>query len=120
MGHILFSELPIETDQGVLDAVSLAPMSVLPKWQRRGIGSALVRHGLEACRERGKAIVVVVGHPGYYPRFGFSAALAKNLYGPFSGEAWMAIELKPGALEGVRGAVRYPEAFGGLDQFRCE
>ena len=88
VGHIVFSELPIETDQGVLVAVSLAPMAVHLKCQRQGIGSALVRQGLELCRERGKSIVVVVGHPAYYPKFGFSAELAKNLHGPFSGDAW--------------------------------
>jgi putative acetyltransferase len=57
----------------------------------------------------------VVGHPGYYPRFGFSAELAKNLHGPFSGDAWMTFELEPGALEQVKGMVRFPEAFGVLD-----
>ena len=114
VGHILFSDLPIETDQGGIDAVSLAPMAVHPKWQRQGIGSALVRQGLEICRERGKATVVVLGYPGYYPRFGFSAELAKNLDGPFSGDAWMALELKKGALDDVKGTVRYPEAFGVL------
>jgi putative acetyltransferase len=115
VGHILFSELPIETDQGVLVAASLAPMSVHPRCQRQGIGSALVGQGLELCQDRGKSIVVVVGHPSYYPRFGFSAELAKNLHSPFSGDAWMALELSPGALKGVRGTVRYPEAFGVLD-----
>jgi len=108
----LFSELPIETGQGLIDAVSLAPLAVNPICQRQGIGSALVRQGLEHCRERGKPIVVVLGHPGYYPRFGFSAELAKKLHGPFSGEAWMALELRDGALDDVEGTVRYPEAFG--------
>src|SRR5258708_5667422 len=60
----------------------LAPMSDNPKCQRQRIESALVRQGLELCRERGKPIVLVIGHPGYYPRFGFSAALATNLHGP--------------------------------------
>src|SRR5712691_5063009 len=54
VGHILFSELPIETDQGVIDAVSLGPMSVSPKYQRQGVGSTLVCQGLELCRERAK------------------------------------------------------------------
>jgi putative acetyltransferase len=116
MGHILFSELPIETDQGIIGAISLAPMSVHPKYQRQGVGSALVREGLELCRQRGKSIVVVVGHPEYYPRFGFSAELARILQGPFSGDAWMVLELTKGALENVSGTVRYPEAFGVLDE----
>ena len=111
VGHILFSDLLIETDQAILHAVSLAPMAVAPKFQRRGIGSGLVRHGLAVCRERGKSVVVVLGHPEYYPRFGFSTELAKNLRGPYSGGAWMALELIPDALDGVQGTVRYPKAF---------
>ena len=92
--HILFSDL-IETECGIVNAVSLAPMAVSPKFQRRGIGSELVRRGLEQCRERGKSIVVVVGHPEYYPRFGFSSESAKRLQSPYSGAAWMALELIP-------------------------
>jgi len=111
VGHILFSDLPIETGRSTLHAVSLAPMAVMPEVQRQGIGSALVRRGLELCRERGKRIVVVLGHPEYYPRFGFSALLAQRLRGPYSGRAWMALELVPASLEGVTGTVRYPRAF---------
>jgi predicted N-acetyltransferase YhbS len=71
-----------------------------------------VQRGLELCRERGESIVVLLGHPEYYPRFGFSAALAKNLRSPYSGagSAWMALELVPGALDGVGGEVRYPSS----------
>ena len=114
VGHIFFSDLPIETDHGVIDAVSLAPLSVNPKCQRQGIGSALVLQGLEMCREREKSIVVVLGHPGYYLRFGFSAALAKNLHNPLAGDAWMALELRKGVLDNVKATVRYPEVFGVL------
>jgi putative acetyltransferase len=112
VGHILFSELPVDAQHSTIPAVSLAPMAVRPEWQRRGIGSELVRRGLEVCRERGKAAVLVLGHPEYYPRFGFSSELAKNLRSPFSGEAWMAVELTPGVLSGIQGTVRYPDAFG--------
>lgn len=115
VGHILFSELPIETPNGVVRAAALAPMAVRPERQRRGIGCALVRQGLEVCRERGHSIILVVGHPTYYPRFGFSAERAGNLRAPFSGDAFMALELTPGALEGVVGTVRYPEAFSLVD-----
>ena len=112
VGHILFTDLPIVTEGGVVDALALAPLAVLPPYQRRGIGSTLVRAGLEACRGIGPAIVVVLGHPEYYPRFGFSARLAERLSAPFSGEAFMALELVDGALDGVRGKVRYPAPFG--------
>ena len=79
VGNILFSDLHLETELAVIHAASLAPMAVAPEFQRQGIGSALVRRGLELCRERGKSVVVVVGHPEYYPRFGFSSELAKCL-----------------------------------------
>jgi putative acetyltransferase len=86
-------------------------MAVHPEHQRKGAGSALVERGLEVCRERGERIVVVLGHPDYYPRFGFRAAAAAHLHAPWSGEAWMALELVRGALAGVAGVMKYPEAF---------
>jgi putative acetyltransferase len=111
VGHILFSELPIATEEGTVEALSLAPMAVTPSHQRHGIGSLLVREGLRACRESGHRIVVVLGHPEFYPQFGFSAKLAETLKSPFSGPAFMALELVPGALDGVEGEVRYPPPF---------
>lgn len=114
VGHILFSDLPIAGDQGEVSALSLAPMAVLPSHQRQGIGSALVSEGLRVCAARGHRIVVVVGHTAFYPRFGFSAELARRLRSPFSGPAFMAVELVPGALDGVVGTVRYPPPFGVL------
>jgi putative acetyltransferase len=87
-------------------------MAVLPERQRSGIGSALVGRGLDECRARGERIVIVVGHPEYYPRFGFSDVLARPLRSAYSGgRAWMAIELEPGALGQVEGDVKYPPAF---------
>ncbi|HET6574089.1 MAG TPA: GNAT family N-acetyltransferase [Fimbriiglobus sp.] len=119
VGHILFSEVPILTHGGTVPALSLAPMAVLPEFQRRGIGSALVEKGLEACRDQGRCIVVVLGHPDFYPRFGFSPKLAETLSNPFhGGEAWMALELVPGSLGGVIGWVRYPPPFGAGVQVR--
>jgi putative acetyltransferase len=112
VGHILFSDLPIVTPDGILPALALAPMAVLPDCQRRGIGSLLVREGLRACAEAGHRIVVVLGHPDFYPRFGFSAQQAERLASPFSGPVFMALELVSGALAGVTGEVRYPPPFG--------
>jgi putative acetyltransferase len=112
VGHILFSRMFIENSSGAFPAAALAPMAVLPEHQRRGIGGKLIRRALGALRERGEPIVIVVGHPHYYPRFGFSTEKAQSLEGPFPREAFMAMELSPGALEGVRGKVRYPAAFG--------
>lgn len=111
IGHILFSDLDVTVDRRRIRAVTLAPMAVVPDRQSAGIGSRLVRLGLALLTERGYEAVIVLGHPGYYPRFGFSAALAAKLAAPFSGAAFMALELKPGALAGTSGAVRYPRAF---------
>jgi len=111
VGHILFSHLPIVGQEATTDALALAPMAVLPSHQRLGIGSALIEEGLRRCTEQGHRIVIVLGHPEYYPRFGFSAALAQPLESPFSGEAFMAMELTSGALADVQGRVEYPPPF---------
>ncbi len=111
VGHILFSNLPIVTEQTTIPAVALAPMAVLPKHQRQGIGSELVRRGLAICGERDQQAAIVLGHPEYYPRFGFSPALAARIESPFSGEAFMAAELVPGTLQNVHGSVTYPPPF---------
>ena len=112
VGHILFSWLPVRIDSRDVAAVALAPMAVHPDRQRRGIGSRLVREGLKRLPALGATAVIVLGHPHFYPRFGFSSAMARNLAGPFSGEAFMALELEPGALRGENGKVTYPAAFG--------
>jgi len=114
VGHILFSTLPIVAADGVIPSLALAPMSVLPEFQSQGIGSKLVTRGLELCREREHQIVIVLGHIHFYPRFGFSAALAKPLDSPYAGESFMAVELTPGALNGIQGRVEYPPPFNEL------
>ena len=116
VGYILFSPLTIIAKVGTVEAVSLAPMAVLPSHQRQGIGSRLVAAGLYVCRELGHRIAVVLGHPKFYPRFGFSADLASPLINPFGGgEAWMALELLTGALCGIEGKVEYPAPFNALE-----
>jgi putative acetyltransferase len=112
VGHLLFSRMSIETSNGPISASALAPVAVLPDLQRRGIAGRLIRYGLDLLRERGEQIVVVLGHPDYYRRFGFSSEKARFLESPFPPEAFMAMELVSGALEGIRGKVRYPAAFG--------
>ena len=112
VGHILFSDLSIEIDGRPISAASLATMAVRPDHQRQGIGSRLVREGLSVVRQRKRSAVIVVGHAGYYPRFGFSAELARKLESPFQGDTFMALELVPNVLAGRAGSVRYPAAFG--------
>jgi putative acetyltransferase len=108
-GHILYSPLKIERDGETIDAAALAPVSVLPAFQRSGLGKALIRAGNVRCAELGLAAIVVLGHPTYYPQFGFSATAAESLEAPFSGPPFMALALRPGALTG---RVRYAAAFG--------
>jgi putative acetyltransferase len=116
VGHILFSETPIDTDHGVIAGATLSPLAVVPERQGIGIGSALVERGIGVCRERGRGAIIVVGHPTYYPRFGFSAELASAVRSKYSGagEAFMALELMPGALAGG-GTARVPAAFDLVD-----
>ncbi|HEX6098426.1 MAG TPA: N-acetyltransferase [Thermoanaerobaculia bacterium] len=109
VGHILFSPVMV----GDRELVALAPMSVLPEHQRSGIGSALVRAGIDACRERGAAAIFVLGHAEYYPRFGFVPAGPKGLH--YQSEEFdphfFVLELREGALDGVRGLVEFHPAF---------
>lgn len=112
-GHILFFPIDITHEQSVFDSLALAPMSVHPSYQRKGIGSELVRQGLARCREAGFSSVIVLGHHEYYPRFGFRPAGAWNIRAPFDvpDEVFMAVELMDNGLRSVRGTVRYPEEF---------
>lgn len=113
IGHIAFS--PIDLGGASSRAlVGLAPMAVHPEHQQRGVGTALVSDGLEAARDTGADAVFVLGHPGYYPRFGFEVvgpAIENEYGGP--PEAFMVVELTSGVLEGVSGTVRYHPAFAG-------
>jgi putative acetyltransferase len=111
VGHILFSTLAVEIDGRPVTSVSLAPIAVTPQRQRQGIGSQLVRAGLARLRQGPTRAVIVVGHPDYYPRFGFSAEVVRKLDTPYAGDAFMGLELVPGSLAGTRGTVRYPPAF---------
>lgn len=102
-GHILFTRVRIDGREGIR-ALGLAPMAVRPDLQGRGIGSRLVREGLEGCRRRGWEVVVVLGHPSYYPRFGFRPAEELGLRCTFDAPpgAFMAMELREGILAGAR------------------
>ena len=109
VGHVLFSRM---TARPPRDVAALGPLAVDPALQRRGVGAALCRAGLAALAPLGVEACVVLGHPDYYPRFGFTAAAAAGLVSPYSGRpAFMALELRPGSLEGGLD-VAYPAAFG--------
>jgi putative acetyltransferase len=114
VGHILFSPVTLDAADGPPPRwLGLAPLAVLPERQRAGIGAALVRAGLAAAGRLGATAVVVLGHPVYYPRFGFAPASRFGLRCVYDApdEAFMALELVPGACAGRRGLVRYAPEF---------
>jgi putative acetyltransferase len=110
-GHILFT--PVTVGGSAAKAAGLGPMAVLPERQGAGTGSALIEKGLRVCADEGIGAVFVLGHPEYYSKFGFSHASARGIYWKSDEFApyFFVIELVTGALEGVRGEVRYHEAF---------
>jgi putative acetyltransferase len=118
VGHILFSGVVVEDlELGTsTPGLALAPMAVLPAHQRRGIGSTLVRAALERADHRPEAVVVVVGHPRYYPRFGFVAASSLSISVPWPDIPADAVMVRPlpAYSESCRGLVRYPRAFDAL------
>lgn len=114
VGHICFTPVQVDREDGSsLEILGLAPMAVVPSRQRQGIGSMLIRAGLEECRRLGTRAVVVVGHIDYYPRFGFVPAQPLGLSSEYEGvgDAFMLLELTPGAAADVRGVARYHAAF---------
>ena len=111
VGHVLFSDLAVRIDDRPILAAALAPLAVCLDLQGRGIGARLITKGLRILRKQERAAMIVLGHAGYYRRFGFSAELARKLAGPFKGDNFLALELVSGALAGSVGSVRYPAAF---------
>ena len=112
VGHIMFSPVRVEGAPDIR-TMALAPMAVSPDRQRSGIGSALVQAGLAVCTQRGVEAVFVVGHPTYYPRFGFTRASTSGIVCEFDvdDEAFMVVELVADALKGITGTVYFHEAF---------
>lgn len=112
-GHLLFTKIVIKNDSASYESLALAPVAVHPDHQLKGIGSMLIRAGLQKARDLGYDSVIVLGHEHYYPKFGFLPAEGWQIKAPFDvpSAAFMALELKPGCLAGVNGTVEYAKEF---------
>jgi putative acetyltransferase len=113
VGHISFSPMTIKSNSSTIQAIGLAPLAVKPSHQKHGIGSALIKEGIEAVRRAGESILIVLGNPDYYGRFGFKAASTHGVSWEREdcGPAFQIMELKPGALKPVKGIATYHPAF---------
>ncbi len=114
VGHILFSPVVVAGKcSSNLSILGLAPVAVLPEYQRQGIGTLLIQQGLEECRRSGFQAVVVLGHPDFYSRFGFIPASRKSLKCEYDvpDEAFMVLELESGSLQDCSGTVKYRSEF---------
>jgi len=117
VGHLLFSPIVIEGDGEPVWGMALGPMAVLPEFQRQGIGSELMRTGISQMKKRGCPFLILIGHPEYYPRFGFLPArgLGIDCEWEVPDEAFMMLVLDKSAMKGVTGTAKYrPEFSGGM------
>lgn len=113
VGHILFTPVELSGDVNKLKIMGLAPMAVLSQYQNKGIGSKLVTAGLVLCKLKGYGAVVVLGHPNYYPRFGFVSSVEFGIKSEYEvpDDTFMILELVPNALKGHKGIIKYHEEF---------
>lgn len=113
IGHILLSKIEIVDGSNEADSLALAPVSVTPEYQKKGIGSQLIHAALKYAKDLGYRSVIVLGHKDYYPKFGFKPASLWYIQAPFEvpDEVFMALELTPNSLEKVQGVVHYSKAF---------
>ena len=113
VGHIILSKIKIVDGDHSVESLALAPVSVAPEYQRKGVGSQLIRSALNKAKDLGYQSVIVLGHKDYYPMFGFKQANRWNIRAPFDvpNEVFMALELTEGSLDHVQGLVQYSKAF---------
>ena len=116
MGHILFTPVELIGDDSGLKLIGLAPMAVLTNLQKKGIGSQLVKTGIENCSTQGYDAVFVLGHPEYYPKFGFVPSVKYGIKSEYDApdEAFMVLELKESSLKDKNGIIKYHAAFGSV------
>jgi putative acetyltransferase len=110
VGHVAFSRVIIDSVDGPVGGVALAPVGVHPDIQAEGVGTALIETGIEMLAAKNEQVVLVVGNPAYYSRFGFSSPVGKRYPSLYSGPHFMALVLGEPAAAPI-GPARYPEAF---------
>jgi len=113
VGHILLTKITIQNEDESFDSLALAPVSVLPLYQRKGVGGKLIREAHQRAKSLGFRSIVLLGHQDYYPRFGYEPASKYGIKLPFDvpEENCMVVELTPGGLNGVKGVVKYANEF---------
>ena len=123
LGHVLFTAVQIIGGETPVPGLILAPVGVAPSAQGKGVGGALIRAGLERLKAEGVGLVFVLGHPAYYPRFGFTPAGTLGFRAPYpipekNADAWMVQELNPGYIGRVSGTVQCADALDHPDLWR--
>ena len=113
VGHILFTPVKLTGIENKLKLIGLAPMAVLEQHQNKGIGSKLVKAGIEHCKSKGYDAIVVLGHPSYYPKFGFVPSITYGIKSEYEvpDEAFMVLELVPNSLKDYNGIIKYHDLF---------
>jgi putative acetyltransferase len=114
IGHILFTPAWIETAQKTVHGMGLAPLAVAPECQRKGVGTALIQSGIEELRAADTPFIVVIGHPGYYPKFGFEKGSKygfRSEYDEVPDDAFMLLVFQPEAIQGIRGTIKIRPEF---------
>jgi len=116
IGHIMFTPVELSGSEDKLKIMGLAPLAVLSNYQSKGVGSKLVQEGIERCKSQGYDAIVVLGHPNYYPKFGFIPSVSYGIKSEYevSDEKFMVLELVLDSLKGSGGVIKYHDAFSSL------
>lgn len=116
VGHVMFTPVELACDTAGIQIIALAPLAVSPRFQNKGIGSLLVNAGIQRCKAESYDATVVLGHPEFYPRFGFVPSGKYGIKSEYDvpHEVFMILELTKNVLQGIHGTIIYHDAFAGF------